>query len=1154
MKRGDEKRIMLMNMVKEGKLSVDNAVQKAYGLGIASAPYEVLDEGDDSAKKSGEVFNFGVYKYSKNNKSVKCVLQIDCQEDCLSFLQRGQKQKSYSFASIKNAESADDSTSLFIQFDDATEIEIDAGSYEEKNRISRLILSIVGQLNSGQPIRSEIFAVRRKTVLKEGLLEKKGRTAAFLMWAKRHVRVTNGEILYFKLGDESDDGAALSIISLNGGIFIRKLEDNGFMLIAGKKEYTFRIPGNRHSESVEKERDDWILAIQEAAKPIAYKGEFDNASSSMSPFDQESYLKNVVRSLNQELEQLGVILNIIDAPIRASTQVKKVREIVHSLNDQIQTGLLSWTIRHADHNQTPDQAPVSPTSFPDHTYYNKRFGNEMGNASDSNNYSHLQEVSSKQSKHHAGAPDKGYNMLNLSYVQENNESEPGENGVVSYPHYSPPQTTNVYETSVQYATLSKPRKNTEDGSYYNLQNFYHEESAEAPPLPPKLTDEELDLYAGKPPSRSKVYQSHTFEHKPTNDETTVRSSPSSPVQTLTNVPVVEFKTDDIPPAPPLGAVPPPPPLPGTGAMSLHLPAKEDVIPNSKMKPLFWTKIPDNLVTSSIWKEAQDRMMHLDTSKLEKLFNTGTQSLKPEKIVAKPEKNIKPVQKTLLDPRKAQNFGIFLSGFKLSSSDIEDKLSVLDEDAGLSSEQITSLKRFQPTTEEIEMYKSFQGTINDLPSVDQFMHKLCHIPQLGKRLDVLLTVRELPDELAGIEEPIKKLMEACKTLTDNKDFVRLLEYVLSLGNYMNGGTNRGRAHGFKLSALVKLVEVRSADKKHTLLQYLTEELYETDKACLMCYKVMPELLTPIDASLKGLIAEVEIMKKDVEKLIKVSKEMSSMLSRDFLENVVQFAENYLMRIGILEICCHTTKEMSLLLKKKFGESPTADFQVWMMNVSNFMKQLQRAVESVEQKQRRMSNRKEHELKTHAEQDLKENAVVKELGENHLVSSDPTTKASGDKKSKSLPMGSPVKDAYEEVVSHTTKLKDDAPMTRVYSLKKATVIERQKSGFESDDELSFPVKSGYLEKLSGGKKRNPKWDRRHFEVTPAGYLHYSKKEDGKLSGAIYLRGLPVSVNSEDACMLIIQEEERVWKLRGENELEVLDWYNVIIYYSQMDEIEL
>ena len=48
---------------------------------------------------------------------------------------------------------------------------------------------------------------------------------------------------------------------------------------------------------------------------------------------------------------------------------------------------------------------------------------------------------------------------------------------------------------------------------------------------------------------------------------------------------------------------------------------------------------------------------------------------------------------------------------------------------------------------------------------------------------------------------------------------MLKIVLSYGNYMNGGTPRGQADGFDLSILTKLKDVKSMDKKETLLEYL-----------------------------------------------------------------------------------------------------------------------------------------------------------------------------------------------------------------------------------------------------------------------------------------------------------------------------------------------
>ena len=152
----------------------------------------------------------------------------------------------------------------------------------------------------------------------------------------------------------------------------------------------------------------------------------------------------------------------------------------------------------------------------------------------------------------------------------------------------------------------------------------------------------------------------------------------------------------------------------------------------------------------------------------------------------------------------------------------------------------------------------------------------------------------------------------------------------------------------------------------------------------------------------------------------------------------------------------------------------------------------------------------------------------------------------------------KDLYDAVTTHTLKHKDDSfvqlpgQQTKVFTLNNTSSKDYQTDDDDDDDDISFPTKSGYLEKMSGGKKRNPKWDRRFFELTTAGYLHYSKKQDEKLSGSIYLRGSPVRIDSSDACVITIEHEQREWKLRGDNDLEIFDWYNAIVYYALMDEI--
>lgn len=59
------------------------------------------------------------------------------------------------------------------------------------------------------------------------------------------------------------------------------------------------------------------------------------------------------------------------------------------------------------------------------------------------------------------------------------------------------------------------------------------------------------------------------------------------------------------------------------------------------------------------------------------------------------------------------------------------------------------------------------------------------------------------------------------------FLKLLEAVLKTGNRMNDGTNRGDAQAFKLDTLLKLVDVKGADGKTTLLHFVVQEIIRAE---------------------------------------------------------------------------------------------------------------------------------------------------------------------------------------------------------------------------------------------------------------------------------------------------------------------------------------
>ena len=1154
-------------------------------MGVASQPYEELEQVIDNTQPNqpSEIYNFGIYWYGRQNKSVKCILHIDCVMQEITLLHHGKDLRSYSFSSLINIDNTDDSTRLFIYFNDASELEVDPGSYEDKNRISRILMSIVDQARTGASyMATDMVESHRETVIKEGILEKRGRSAAFLVWSRRYVKIFPKEVMYFRVGEEHDENSALSILPINpNSTIVKKVDDNGFLFTCSKKDYVFRLQStfSRPSDR-ERERDDWIIAIQSALKP-------DRSLHEDSFIDQETYLTSIVKSLNEELEQLGSILNIIDAPIRATTQVKKVRDIVHSLNEQVETGLLSWTLRGGTQENEALKSPRDAMPHHGEYIFDEEFQQQLyTNHKLASNEHHQQENA-----------DNTLNMLDVSEVNNLETPDPSP----QYKLYEEAWKENSIVHGYTKIKKESGRIPVSHPSYVNLEmNYFGPGTEDNPPeLPPKIhehshsnympqseingnkeTDNSVnsDLNRSSAPkylSRDKIYTDTniTLKQKPTeapskkkdeenvtNDSNTetknvAKKFEKKDAQNPSNVKDATVPTQnndsaaDVPKAPPAPSVlppgvPKPPPF-----MLSNLPKKSFAQPNCKMKPLFWSKISEFQVGSSIWKDAEDRISTFDLKKLESLFFAEQQNVNGERNEKeKSESSSQKLQKkSLLNPKKAQNLGIFLNGFKLSGNDIETKLNIVKN--GLSCDEIIALKRFQPTTEEVELFKSLTEDKIDI-EVDLFMHKLCLIDNLSERLDILLNLQEIPELYESLKEPLQNINFALKTLLSNQSFIRLLEYLLSVGNYLNSGSNRGNAYGFKLSALPKLTEVRSVKKETSLFDYIVEELYKKDKYILICYQDFLDCPISTDVTIKGLVAETEIMQKDLSNVEKIVNSLRTKVSKEFSEDVEKFIHDHKIKVSDIMEKCKEIKETSNALLTMYGETSSTDFDSWFKTIYNFMKTLQSTVQGIQEKERR-------KIKT---SNKVENRAAREIRISGDGESEEFQRKLAPKKTSTNKAPAQTENDHvqrDDNINLQSNMEGESCLhqlvgkAKVFSLQQSAVLDYTSNENKTDvGNASWPTRFGFLSKLSGGKKRQPKWDRRYFELTTSGYLHYSKKEDGKLSGTIYLRGVPIRVDSSNPLILIIVREDREWKLKGHNELEIQDWLNDLQFYSQRD----
>lgn len=319
-----------------------------------------------------------------------------------------------------------------------------------------------------------------------------------------------------------------------------------------------------------------------------------------------------------------------------------------------------------------------------------------------------------------------------------------------------------------------------------------------------------------------------------------------------------------PPPPPgdlFGAPPPPGDLFGFSAPAAapapkpkaKLPyTKKSVAPGTKMRALHWTKVDDFEVEKTVWNDLSDQKVPLDASEFESLFclsKPKTAGAEDEgKDSAAPGKDDRrastvgggaPSVVTLVDGQRGQNVAIAIARFRpLTHEALRDAILSMDEKA-LPVEKVTTLLKCIPTPEEIEMVQGYDGPPEQLGNPERFFLAMAQIPRLQRRLELFLFKQTFAAQLEEARGKVQLCLRTLTTLRESKALRKTLEYVLALGNYLNGGGAKGGAYGFKVAFLPKLAATKTVDNKSNLLQFLVQ-LLERDTASKPLQTLLDEL--------------------------------------------------------------------------------------------------------------------------------------------------------------------------------------------------------------------------------------------------------------------------------------------------------------------------
>jgi len=399
------------------------------------------------------------------------------------------------------------------------------------------------------------------------------------------------------------------------------------------------------------------------------------------------------------------------------------------------------------------------------------------------------------------------------------------------------------------------------------------------------------------------------------------------------------------------AIPPPPP---------KYPKKLSQAPPVPMRALFWQRIVGEELEETVWCSLSDRGIELDLDALVGLFpkdkpkadaspdnksNAGAEggdggeeglegsdgaSAKKKKALADAAaKKKKATQTNLLDPKVLQNVGIALAKFRLPTRDIKNAILAMDDQV-LSLDMIRSLHSLRPSSEDRSTLSEFSGDPLGLGRVEQFFLAIMEIPRYDSRLECFIFKLRFWKDADELQKSLDVVRQATLEMLQCKKLFRILEVVLRLGNFLNGGTARGGLYGFKLDALLKLATIKSVDSKLTLMHFLADWCHFNDPPLLTVGSdlevagtvAMRHPLTVWSAAFKKVEGKVSLLDTELE-ASRTAAAGNSLVEGDQFEGAMtNFHAEALKRVEGMQKDFESVEKGFTSMVEKFGEDPAS----------------------------------------------------------------------------------------------------------------------------------------------------------------------------------------------------------------------------------------
>ena len=339
--------------------------------------------------------------------------------------------------------------------------------------------------------------------------------------------------------------------------------------------------------------------------------------------------------------------------------------------------------------------------------------------------------------------------------------------------------------------------------------------------------------------------------------------------------------------------------------------KEKQKPSIPMKGVSWTTVKISELPGTIWEKVHDEKISLDREELENLFGRKPASNPQSKPGANMTSTILRVEKTkIIDANRSKNVALILGKIKLSNTSLVNALYECD-DRILTLSNIESLLSAIPTESEYQEVKDYEGDKSNLDDPEQFFLEIGAVKGYQPRLQGLRFLKICSELIDDLNSKVSSVLHVFQTIPVDEIFIRSLEALLAIGNYLNGTGAKGGAYGFKMDFLEKFIDVKGNVPKSNMLGY-----------CL-------ELLEKLNQGKEVVISENDFKHFDV----------ASKLSHDKIEKkLTKFVQEVSKNISELEEKCEASSKAYLNSCKFLLEDPKESSEKLAYKILNFWNQV------------------------------------------------------------------------------------------------------------------------------------------------------------------------------------------------------------------------